>query len=1012
MKTIKIILADDGSVVSSSVGFQINQYSYNDTLINIYVPSEILDNSRDEYYWYSNNVVMAMKYTSGGGTQRIGNPYLFTFVKNNVVIENKTYTLFERKMPREFTLYAGLQQFCINVVLTRTVLADNTVQYVGNVTSANWEQLINSGINMVDSPIEVDTDLSTLVSQVNSLLADIVLKQDKTDLLIQVNIANGDLDTTSNVVAALNYLNQRVGENYTKNNTQDGKLNSLDGRVSTLENEIITGFRYCGMVTSPNDPSSVALDNFITSQGLVKKNGDIVIWTKTISGATDISYRCLYSNNTWDWYEIPTVELATNNEAGLVQGNYGNDTTSNVLASIIGGKIVDIYYKKPDSTYESIRDRINALQTYVNNIISGSQVVGKSTYATYDSTEENKVTPLTIDNKFLTKQYGATKVFVQNYALPRQFNDVYRLDLYLDEFIDVPTYQTNYKTVPTSLGDVLVESADLTVTNDMTYDLNSKNSFRFDFPVSFTSAIDDVSFTLNIYKYATPTNILLATATTDVMSFDTNIHKITIADYFNRINDNETIKMSDGDGYKIELTAHIQTSATNDVILYASQTYPTNFSLSTDSYTLCTSQSGIIIHNLTATYDSNSNYMIWELGNLALVDKTIHKFNLTLPVGMTWFDIPANCVYTIQLNGVDIPVKPSVPNNTSYIGDLAPFLDTYNNIFSFIAVYTETTQYGITYQEFAIEDGANNGFTYFCRDEDIMKNADDEWVISDELNSILPYARIMINLSNANINYFDGVIGQGVATNLMLQAKAYRNQADFNNKGYGFVFDVMIGSDLLNSAYSYYIEAYTTMNANNEPILVINQFDGDITKTNYLEFDISGTTIYDYNNEPLLTSGNGGVAVFNVVDNTASPVLYSASNGMTGLQVYKTGENTAKYLQLDYATSIANFYNLNVKSDEIHANYIKNFSGDNDTYSAYGVKYIRHYVAGTGKQTYVDVTDGQLELYAGDTNDTNSVKITPTSFTHNTYEVIDTNNITSQFLTDAEMTTLLSEVFD
>ena len=304
MKTIKIILNDDGSVLSLSCGFQLNQYSYNDTLLNVYVPSNILENQTDlENVDYSNNVVMGMYYTLANGSQKVGNPYYFTFVKDNVVIDNKLYTLYERKMPKEFTLYYGTQTYCINVVALKTTIVNNvaTNEVVGNITSNNFELNIVRAINMVDDGIEEDTDMSTLIANVNSLLSQITLKQDKSDVLIQVSIANGSNVKTSVVREAFNVLNQRVAENYTNVTTNTGDITQLKQDVIDINNQLLTSFRYCGSYTSPNPPTNTNLNNLMSSWGLTARNGDVIIWTRTISGGTDKSYTCRYNvNNTWD----------------------------------------------------------------------------------------------------------------------------------------------------------------------------------------------------------------------------------------------------------------------------------------------------------------------------------------------------------------------------------------------------------------------------------------------------------------------------------------------------------------------------------------------------------------------------------------------------------------------------------------------------------------------------------------------------------------------------------------
>lgn len=43
MKTLKIYLNEDGSIRDYTQDFVINQYSFQDSLINVYVPTSILD---------------------------------------------------------------------------------------------------------------------------------------------------------------------------------------------------------------------------------------------------------------------------------------------------------------------------------------------------------------------------------------------------------------------------------------------------------------------------------------------------------------------------------------------------------------------------------------------------------------------------------------------------------------------------------------------------------------------------------------------------------------------------------------------------------------------------------------------------------------------------------------------------------------------------------------------------------------------------------------------------------
>ena len=188
MKTIKFILNDDGSILSSSIGFQINQYSYNDTLINVYVPKELLDNMTDtETYVYGNNVYMAMYYTLANASQKLGTTYYFTPVRKAdgtlryyVDINHKQYAIFERKMPKEFTLYNGTQQYALNVISYRTNISvtPNTTEIIGIVSSATFNLDIQPSLNMATNPQEVDTDLSTLIDSIKEKIESLKRKKE------------------------------------------------------------------------------------------------------------------------------------------------------------------------------------------------------------------------------------------------------------------------------------------------------------------------------------------------------------------------------------------------------------------------------------------------------------------------------------------------------------------------------------------------------------------------------------------------------------------------------------------------------------------------------------------------------------------------------------------------------------------------------------------------------------------------------------------------------------------
>lgn len=691
MKTIKIILNDDGSVLSLSCGFQLNQYSYNDTLLNVYVPSNILENQTDlEDVDYSNNVVMGMYYTLANGSQKVGNPYYFTFVKDNVVIDNKLYTLYERKMPKEFTLYYGTQTYSINVVALKTTINNGvaTNEVIGNITSNNFELNIVRAMNMVDDGIEEDTDLSTLIANVNSLLSQIALKQDKSDVLIQVSIANGSNVKTSIVREALNVLNQRVAENYTNVTTNTGDITQLKQDVIDINNQLLTSFRYCGSYTSPNPPTNPNLNQLMTTWGLTARNGDVIIWTWVKSGATDKSYTCRYNvNNTWDTIEIPTVETASNTDAGLIQGNYDDsltpsDTTPNILASIVGGKIVDIYYKR-GGIYHNLQIDFNGIVAELNGLLAlGTETAIKSQYATYDMSEYGSNNPTPINDKYMTKSEGATKQFVTDYALPKTFNDIYRFDFTNNKLVS-NSVNTN-KTLATQLGSVDFGSYTIEKSDVLTFELSNKNTFSCNFYAMFDNNIDDVTFTMIIKADTTP----IASTTSETTDFTGGTYKkVSINGDFALLGDSE-ITIDENVTLSVELSANITTSATNNLTIYSNTTLPSAFTLNVASSTIIINGSGVLggVNYHTLNGVKTNNEIDFALpSNTTLVDATLHTFILNYS-GIT---IGTNTMLYIT-NGnvrhnINLPTNYNSGATLSY-GNVSQFLAP-NSKIVFTAIY-------------------------------------------------------------------------------------------------------------------------------------------------------------------------------------------------------------------------------------------------------------------------------------------------------------------------------------
>lgn len=707
MKTIKIFLNEDGTINNFVQDIRINQYSFQDTLLNIYVPYSIVDlnmTSDDVNIIYGTNIQMGMIYTRQNGTEQMGVGYLFTFVKDNVVLNNKRYVLFERTMPKEFTLYSGNQTYAINVVNTKTetTLDDNneevsTTSITSIITSARYTLYITPSANFSEDTSET-TDLENVISQINSLLAQIILKQDKTDSNINVYTTKLHDATTQIVVNALNSLNTREVASENNLDTLNNDMSQAQQDIINLQNTLIVGYRYLGQITSASDPSSAALTSWATSQGYTLQNGDEIIWVKTVSQGTDIIYVCKYVQ-TWNWYAVPSVEPAGYLSLGLVKGTTTGmippTETAPMLVQIANGEILYIYIRKSDGTYSTINQMLNNHELTIEQMLDGTLSIDKATYALYDESERNKVNKTTINDKFTTPTQVQNQIM--DYALPKMFNDLYYFDFDNDTLetsaSDLPV-STSYAELDVStIGTKQVFENTLTFTD--TFTLSNKNSF--DISLKYDNADlygESIDLTLNIYVNDDVSPIVSQTKTmvldaSGVLEFRDNLTSII-----------DEIEIEPNDYIRVELTALVSTAQNvNTIKFYSYQNVVSTFNLNISMAGLIVSEAkkGEYYHfTKTATW----NAIDLEV-DIAINDSEIPFENLLNGNFIADFDITLNSTFEFSASQLFFPLKVIYTNN---------FLGTTTTI-------DMTTRYGeyfIYYRPvYTLEKITDNGVTTY-----------------------------------------------------------------------------------------------------------------------------------------------------------------------------------------------------------------------------------------------------------------------------------------------------------
>lgn len=598
MKTLKIYLNEDGTIQNYSQDFVINQYSFQDTLLNIYVPYSILDmtmTSDDPDIVYGTNIQMGMIYTRTNGTEQMGVGYLFTFVKDNIVYNNKRYALFERIMPKEFTLYSGNQTYAINVVNTKTetTLDDENNEVITTtvssiITSARYSISISPSANFNEDTDDT-TDLENVISQVNSLLSQMNLKQDKEDSNINVYTTKLHDTTTQIVVSALNSLNTRETNSENDISSLSSDMTQAQQDIIDLQNASIIGYRYLGQITSDNEPSSAALTSWATSEGYTLQNGDEITWVKTVALGTDVIYICKYVQ-TWTWYAMPSVEPASYMTLGLVKGNaQGNETTgtSNTIVKIVDGVITNIYILNASNVYQDIRSVINGNSTTLSQILDGTLSIDSALYATYDSDEKSNVVKKTFAQKYAT--FGYVDNAIKDYALPKEFNDIKYLDfehnIVVDEVSDLSS--TYYKLLDVStIGTKTIFNCIETLNYDFT--LSKSNTYR----VRLVCADDgtyntSTQYTLNIYATDSENNTTLLATETITQNIYTN-NQLVFDGNFNQITEEFYLDSTYTIG--IELLALVETTANTSLMFISNTQFPATYQLNIQMTSLVISE--------------------------------------------------------------------------------------------------------------------------------------------------------------------------------------------------------------------------------------------------------------------------------------------------------------------------------------------------------------------------------------------------------------------------------------
>lgn len=110
MNTIKIFFNESGAIAEIVKDFPLYQYSYQNKLLNVYVPTSIIApniKTQNDKSIASTAVKIAMMYTKRNGEIETSSSKFCNYVKT-LTYNNVEYALYERLLPKEFTLFSGV----------------------------------------------------------------------------------------------------------------------------------------------------------------------------------------------------------------------------------------------------------------------------------------------------------------------------------------------------------------------------------------------------------------------------------------------------------------------------------------------------------------------------------------------------------------------------------------------------------------------------------------------------------------------------------------------------------------------------------------------------------------------------------------------------------------------------------------------------------------------------------------------------------------------------------------
>ena len=712
MNTIKIYYDEGDGVAELKKDFRLYQGQYQSKLLNVYVPTSKLAPAFAEHeldpnedlpinerigatigeYLATTSVKVGITHVDRAGKIKVSKNYYMRYVKT-LTYQGVEYALYERKLPKEFTMYAGQGQnapeLITNVVNIQSAeyaeatdvtaetagtyyvkeLVPDTTLYVYKAktlptdyvegttyyTQTQPETVLDitttetCALDVMPSKDLTDTEtvdpseIDVINGEINEIYEILPTKQDKTDATINLTTNASQEVTWQNSQTVVGAINNNTAQNETNRvniGTNTADISAIDNRVAALEASWLSYETYIGQTSGASLPTQTQLTNFVeTSVAREPKLGDVVIFILEITGATDKNYKYYYTETGWQGYEIPAMESASNGSLGLVKGTYALDATANTLVDISGGAILNIYIKDATNTYRNLVEYLNTSSGQISNVIDGTTAVAKALRAVSDELGNDIV------DTYMTKQYGATKQYVKDYAMPKEFNEINYIsaDGYVSEPPTEPANGIQFTTNTSAVGNFQIFQ--LTKENDAEFTLSNKNGYADTIYMSASSACDVYFRMTTQYKKVGGDWTTMAIELTPLVQFPANeVVKVEFESLFTSLGEN-VVDMVEGDQIRQTLEVVTETSTALTFNLYSNATYPSRFYFESIIYVI----KPVSVDDVQFTYQSTdgSGNNIYQATTTLTDGNTINSGNITSPRGPQGKNV-SNVQFTYQ----------------------------------------------------------------------------------------------------------------------------------------------------------------------------------------------------------------------------------------------------------------------------------------------------------------------------------------------------------------------------